>query len=111
MAFLRWLLSCTACEAREGEIRRLHLELERVHGHLDRSQARMAEIAKPGMVRAVPVPRPYLTEQHGPEKPPTAGAVVEALEKRAQARGEDKEAPWPGYDEVEEPTDRYELES
>lgn len=107
MAF--WRRTCEACEAREGEIKRLHLELDRLHGHIERSQARVAELAKPGTIRAVPVPRPYLTEQHGPEKPLTAGAVVEALDRKKRAEQE-TEAPWPGYDEVDEPADRYELE-
>lgn len=64
------LFGCKGCAGRDQEIRHLMAELERVHGHLEKAQARICELAEPGTERRIaalekrdtqPLPRPRKT--------------------------------------------------
>jgi len=88
------LFGCKGCEGRDQEVRHLLAEIERLHVLVDKAQARICELAEPGIETRVRVGR------EKPERIP----LKEKLE-RPQAR-----YGFPGYDSLPTKTgDKFEV--
>jgi len=48
-----WGSKCRGCEAKDKEILHLIAQLDRLHAHLESSQARIAETVAPGIERRI----------------------------------------------------------
>lgn len=66
-----WGARCRACEAKDSEIAHLRSHLERLSGMVERAQARIVEVERPGAERAVrAAERTPRTAREAPAPPP-----------------------------------------